>query len=88
MEGEDVKILELTKNINKGFYVDVGCYHPIHINNCNLLYRKGWSGINIDLSKFSIDLFNHLRPNDLNLNYAVSNKPGKIYHIYQPMLPL
>ena len=57
MEGEDIKILELTKNIEKGFYMDVGCYHPIHINNCNLLYQKGWSGINIDISKFSIDFF-------------------------------
>ena len=86
MEGEDIKILELTKNIEKGFYMDVGCYHPIHINNCNLLYQKGWSGINIDISKFSIDLFNHLRPKDLNLNCAVSNKSGKISYFYQKEL--
>ena len=86
MEGEDTKILELTKNIEKGFYIDVGCYHPIHINNCYLLHQKGWKGINIDISKFSIDLFNHLRPKDLNLNCAVSNKPGKISYFYQKEL--
>tara|TARA_B100000575_G_C23092204_1_gene629723 strand:+ start:171 stop:773 length:603 start_codon:yes stop_codon:yes gene_type:complete len=86
MEGEDIKILELTKNIEKGFYMDVGCYHPLHINNCNLLHQKGWSGINIDISKFSIDLFNHLRPKDFNINCAVSNKPGKISYFYQKEL--
>ena len=44
MEGEDIEILKYTKNIERGFYVDVGCYHPTHINNCNLLYQKGWTG--------------------------------------------
>ena len=44
MEGEDIEILKYTKNIERGFYVDVGCYHPTHINNCNLLYQKGYYG--------------------------------------------
>ena len=61
MEQEDTQVLEYAKDIKNGFYVDVGCYHPTHLNNCFLLYQKGWSGINIDISKFSIDLFNYLR---------------------------
>ena len=33
-----------------------------------LLHKKKWKGINIDTSQFSIDLFNYMRPNDLNYN--------------------
>ena len=30
MEGEDLIIQNYLKNINNGFYVDAGCYHPLH----------------------------------------------------------
>ena len=56
--GEDILINRFFRKKNEGFYVDVGCYHPIEINNTYLLYKKNWKGINIDASKFSIDLFN------------------------------
>ena len=72
MEGEDLVLADLTKNIAEGFYVDVGCYHPLHLNNTYLLYKKKWNGINIDISEFSIKLFNYLRPDD-NINSAVSS---------------
>ena len=75
-----------TKNIKNGFYVDAGCYHPLHLNNTYLLHKKNWNGINIDLSEFSISLFNYLRPNDVNINSAVSNKEGDITFYYQKKL--
>ena len=40
MEGEDLEIVKALKNINNGFFVDVGCYHPLHLNNTYLLYKK------------------------------------------------
>ena len=73
MDGEDLFIVEYFGKKNNGFYLDVGCYHPIHRNNTYLLHKNGWSGINIDIHQFSIDLFNYLRPDDVNLNYAISN---------------
>ena len=51
-----------------------------------MLYKKGWRGINIDIHQFSIDLFNYLRPNDFNFNYAVSNKDEIIDMYYQKKL--
>ena len=84
MEGEDLIITEYLKNINNGFYVDAGCYHPLHLSNTHLLHKKkNWTGINIDVSKFSIDLFNFLRPNDLNVNSAVSNNDGYVTVYFQ-----
>ena len=86
MDGEDIEISNYFKNRKKGFYIDVGCYHPIHRNNTYLLHKKNWNGINIDTSQFSIDLFNHLRPNDLNYNFAISNKNEIIKLFYQKEL--
>ena len=86
MDGEDLIIFDYFKNKKNGFFIDVGSYHPIHRNNTFLLYKKGWQGINIDIHSFSIDLFNHLRPNDLNYNFAVSDKNEILKMYYQKEL--
>ena len=86
MDNEDSAVLDFFKNKKNGFYVDVGCYHPIHRNNTYLLFKKDWNGINIDTSKFSIDLFDYMRPKDLNYNCAISNKNEMIKLFYQKEL--
>ena len=83
MDGEDIAISVFNKKKDKGFYVDIGAHHPIQRNNTHLLFKKGWEGINIDVNQFSIELFNFLRPNDLNLQIAVSDKEGEISFFYQ-----
>ena len=45
-------------------------------NNTYLLYKRGWSGINIDLDFNSIEMFNYFRPNDFNYKIALSSKKG------------
>ena len=72
--GEDIFINRIFKNFKKGFYIDIGAYHPIKGSLTYLLYKRGWSGLNIDLSKVSIDLFNIARPHDINLNCAITTK--------------
>ena len=72
--GEDRFIQYFFKNKLKGFYVDIGSFHPIMYNNTCCLFNIGWSGINIDLNQTSIDLFNIIRPNDYNICAAISNK--------------
>ena len=72
--GEDLVIENFFKNKEKGFYVDIGCFHPVFYNNTCLLYNKGWAGINIDLNQTSIDLFNIVRPNDHNICAAVAEE--------------
>ena len=57
MEGEDLEIVKILKNIKNGFYVDIGCYHPVKGSLTNYLYINGWKGLNVDLSQISIDLF-------------------------------
>jgi len=86
MEGEDLIILNLAQKISNGFYVDVGGYHPLHLNNTFLLFKKNWSGINIDLSEFSTSLFDFMRPKDVNINTAISNEEKDIIFYYQKKL--
>ena len=76
--GEDVAIKKLLKNKKKGYYVDVGAYHPLEGSNTHLLFKDGWSGVNIDVSPLSIELFKMLRPNDSNINKANSKKKSPL----------
>ena len=76
--GVDILIENIFRNQKNGFYIDVGCQHPIKNNNTYLLHKRGWSGINIDLDKDNIDLFNFSRISDDNINIAASNKINEV----------
>jgi FkbM family methyltransferase len=72
--GIDSLVLNIFKNKKKGFYVDLGCGNPIKNNNTYQLYKNfNWSGINIDLDKDNINLFEISRPLDENITAAVSD---------------
>ena len=85
----DLIVDYIFKTKKKGFYLDVGAQHPVSNNNTFLLFKKGWSGINIDLDKKNIDLFNIARPKDTNLNYAISDSEKEVdlffYHDTSPI---
>ena len=75
--GIDSLVCNIFKNNDKGFYVDIGCGHPVKNNNTYLLNKKGWHGINIDLDNENINLFDIYRPSDLNISTAISDKIGE-----------
>ena len=75
--GEDIFIRRFFKNEKKGFYVDIGSYHPIKGSLTYYLFKKGWRGLNADLSKVSVDLFKISRPNDHNINAAITDFDGE-----------
>lgn len=70
--GEDILIAKILPEKN-GFYVDVGAFHPKHYSNTHLLYKKGWSGINIDPNPATIKLFKKNRKKDINLQLGISD---------------
>jgi len=78
----DLIIDRMFSKKNKGIYVDVGCNHPIKYNNTYLLYKKGWSGINIDLDKDSIDQFNNLRKRDTNVMALITSLDDEEKELY------
>ncbi|MFT5138436.1 MAG: hypothetical protein ACI9H8_001005 [Lysobacterales bacterium] len=75
---EDVSINRCFPNKSSGFFVDAGCFHPKKYNNTWRLYKKGWRGINIDIDSIKVEGFDIVRPQDTNINCAVSNIEGEI----------
>ena len=87
--GCDLLIDYIFKSKKKGFYLDVGCQHPVSNNNTYLLYKRGWSGINIDLDPKNIRLFNLERPNEINICKCVSsNNSKKDLFFFHPGSPI
>ena len=78
--GEDIFISRFFKNKLTGNYVDIGCYHPIKSSLTYNLFKNGWSGINVDLSKVSIDLFKLSRPKDINIQAAITDFDGETFY--------
>jgi hypothetical protein len=72
--GEDLVIEEFVNQlgIKRGFYVDVGAFDPVMLSNTLLLFKRGWSGINIDAEEEKIRGFRRLRPRHWNVVCGVS----------------
>ena len=84
--GEDILINRFFRKKNYGFYVDIGCYHPTKGSLTYYLYKKGWRGLNVDLSKISIDLFKLARPKDYNIHAAVTDFDGETHFFENGMI--
>lgn len=74
--GEDLILLNIfgskIKKREPGFYIDIGAYDPHRGSNTQLLYMHNWRGINIDPKPGTKKLFDKHRPNDINLEIAIS----------------
>tara|TARA_E500000178_G_scaffold343337_1_gene389977 strand:- start:165 stop:827 length:663 start_codon:yes stop_codon:yes gene_type:complete len=80
--GEDLFILDFFKNQKKGIYVDLGAFHPMRLSNTYLLFKKGWSGTNVDLNPITIDLFNLARKDDDNICCLMAAKENLLKNVY------
>lgn len=72
--GEDRILAYLFRRLPPGFFVDVGAFHPQTSSNTFLLYKRGWRGINIDALPGAMEPFRRVRPLDINLELAISEK--------------
>ena len=82
-EGEDLILERLFGGEKNGFFIDVGAHHPKRFSNTYKFYLKGWRGLNIDAMPGSMDLFNKIRPEDINLEIGVSKTESELtYYIF------
>ncbi len=81
--GEDlIADLELGKR-QRGFYVDIGAFHPKLFSNTYLFYKRGWRGICVDPNPEMEELFAKARPEDKFLNMGVGEKEEvKEYYMF------
>ncbi|CAM4096178.1 FkbM family methyltransferase [Gillisia limnaea] len=87
-EGEDLILKRIFEGQKEGFYLDVGAHHPKRFSNTYEFYKMGWRGINIDAMPGSMDGFRKVRPDDINLEYAISNSKENLdfYVFNEPAL--
>jgi FkbM family methyltransferase len=69
-------------NKKKGFFVDIGAFHPTHGNNTFFFYINGWNGINVDAAPGSMIPFNKERKRDINIEVGVSKTEGEKTFFY------
>jgi FkbM family methyltransferase len=74
---EDYILSYIFKDKTSGLFVDVGTNYPDQSNSTHYFSIRGWKGINIEPNKKLFQLITKSRPNDINLNLAVSNEKGK-----------
>jgi len=61
--GEDLLAAQFFRRIglSRGYYVDIGCFHPHWISNTKLLHDQGWSGLAVDVDPFKVKLYRLVR---------------------------
>lgn len=86
--GEDKKLCEFLRchphfeeTSPRGFYIDVGAWHPTTDSVTKHFYDLGWHGINLEpVPQYILPFFSE-RKRDVNLNYAIDAKRGeKIFY--------
>ena len=75
---EDILLWRALKNIEKGFYIDIGAQDPVVDSVSLAFYERGWRGINIEPNE---DYFHRLkiaRPDETVVQLAISDQDGAI----------
>lgn len=80
---EDVMLWRALRDVEHGFYVDVGAYSPREDSVTLAFYERGWSGINIEPTEDAVRLLQVERPRDTNLAVAIgSANTSAILHVF------
>jgi FkbM family methyltransferase len=74
--GEDLVARDIL-GLEKGYYVDVGCNHPVRWSNTYLFYLHGWNGLLLDGNAGLIQKCCRRRPADTAVCCLLGDKPGE-----------
>ena len=83
---EDVLLARVFNQQNHGFYLDIGAYDPEIGSVTKAFYDRGWRGINIEPGPIFARLAAN-RPEDINLEIAVTDYTGEVGFIDDPSDP-
>jgi FkbM family methyltransferase len=80
---EDVILWRALRELEQGFYVDVGAADPEELSVTRAFYERGWSGINVEPMDEYFDKLALARPRDTNLKVAAGRAAGlRILHAF------
>src|SRR5579862_6771353 len=74
---EDLRLYHALKQVERGFYIDVGAQHPAIHSVTKIFYDRGWRGINIEPSPAWFASLVSYRPRDINLRVAAAAAAGE-----------
>ena len=75
---EDMVLYCALKDVDKGFYIDVGANDPTLFSVTKFFYDRGWRGINIEPLPDKCALLAEMRPRDINLCVGLGAEHGKL----------
>lgn len=80
----------ILNNQPKGFFVECGAADGLIESTCLHFKARGWIGINIEASPPLFDLLLKNRPNEININCALSNETSmaEFKHAIHPNIPI
>lgn len=73
---EDVLLSRALQGVTRGFYIDVGAWHPTLDSVTRFFYDQGWSGVNVEPVEHYHRLLCQERPRDRNLQLVLGEHPG------------
>ena len=81
---EELIIRDFFKDRRGGFFLDVGCWHPIQDSNTYYLEEHlGWSGIGVDALPEMGRKWKRNRPASQFVNYLVTDHAGTVETFYR-----
>lgn len=78
IDGTDLILADILRNVNNGFYVDIGANHPISYNNTYYFYKRGWNGFSVDGNQKFEPLWLRERPLDTFITALVSSEVKQV----------
>jgi len=76
--GEDIVLWRALRHLTPGYFVDVGACDPVVTSITKLFSLRGWTGINIEPLPHLVEMLDRDRPDDINLQLALSDTEGEL----------
>lgn len=73
---EDVLLWRALKDVEKGFYIDVGAQAPIFDSVSLAFYEKGWRGVHIEPYSMFAQTLREARPDETVIEAFIGGEPG------------
>jgi FkbM family methyltransferase len=74
---EDVLLNRVFRDVEAGFYVDIGADHPTFSSTTKSFYDRGWSGINVEPGPNFVTIVKERR-RDININAVITERDGEV----------
>jgi len=73
---EDVMLWRALKNVEKGFYIDIGAQDPVNDSVSFAFYENGWRGVHVEPVPYYADKLRQARPDETVIHAAVARNSG------------